>query len=61
MAGLAPNQPTYRILVVDDSRENRALLEQLLSSVGFEVRTVNDGQAVIDIPLDCRSLIAADR
>jgi len=48
VVGLAPNQPEYRILVVDDSRENRALLEQMLSKVGFEVRTVNDGQAAID-------------
>jgi len=48
VVGLAPNQPTYRILVVDDSHENRALMEQMLSKVGFEVRTVNDGQAAID-------------
>jgi len=48
VAGLALGQAAYRILVVDDSRENRALLEQMLTRVGFEVRTVNDGQAAID-------------
>jgi len=48
VAGLAPDQPVYRILVVDDSRENRSLLEQMLSGAGFEVRTVNGGEAAID-------------
>jgi len=44
---LAPNQPTYRILVVDDSPENRLLLDSLLQSVGFEVKQASDGQEAI--------------
>jgi signal transduction histidine kinase len=40
---LAPNQPTYRILVVDDSRLNRLLLVKLLQNVGFEVQEAEDG------------------
>jgi two-component system, sensor histidine kinase and response regulator len=44
---LAANQPTYRILVADDHAENRNLLVQLLSSVGFETRTVTNGQDAI--------------
>ncbi|MBW4521625.1 MAG: PAS domain S-box protein [Scytolyngbya sp. HA4215-MV1] len=47
--GLAPNQPDYRILVVDDIQENRELLVTLLSSVGFQVREANEGQAAIAI------------
>ncbi|MFL9452452.1 MULTISPECIES: response regulator [Nostocales] len=44
---LQPNQPQYRILVVEDVEENRLLLERLLESVGFEVRSaVNGAEAV---------------
>lgn len=44
---LAPDQPTYRILVVDDRQEGRDLLAQLLSSVGFETRAAANGQEAI--------------
>jgi signal transduction histidine kinase len=40
---LAPNQPSYRILVVDDSRLNRLLLVKLLQNVGFEVQEAENG------------------
>ncbi|OQW93668.1 MAG: hypothetical protein BWK79_09935 [Beggiatoa sp. IS2] len=33
--GLQPNQPDYRILIVDDKAENLLLLKTLLQSVGF--------------------------
>ena len=36
--GLSPNQPAYRILVVEDQWENRQILTQLLTFVGFSVR-----------------------
>ena len=45
--GLAPDQPDYRILIVDDRPENRDPLVQLLQSVGFETRTASNGQAAI--------------
>ncbi|MBD2097488.1 PAS domain S-box protein [Trichocoleus sp. FACHB-591] len=45
--GIAPNQPTYRILVAEDQRTNRLLLTRLLSSVGFEVREATNGQEAI--------------
>ncbi|MGB3557789.1 MAG: response regulator, partial [Geitlerinemataceae cyanobacterium] len=40
---LAPNQPTYRILVVEDRWENRQLLLKLLTPIGFEVREAVNG------------------
>ncbi len=41
--GLAPGQPTYRILIVEDLVENRQLLFEILTSVGFEVREATQG------------------
>ncbi len=45
--GLAPHQPSYRILVVEDHPANQLLLVKLLTSVGFQVRTVDNGEAAI--------------
>ncbi len=47
--GLEPGQPTYRILVVEDFRENRQLLVRLLESVGFEVCAAENGNEAIAI------------
>ncbi|OCQ98500.1 histidine kinase [Oscillatoriales cyanobacterium USR001] len=44
---LAPEQPTYRILVAEDVPENRQLLLMLLESVGFEMRAVENGAEAI--------------
>ena len=46
---LAPEQPVYRILVVEDKYENRQLLVKFLTSFGFEVREAENGQLGIDI------------
>ncbi|HEY9296242.1 MAG TPA: response regulator, partial [Phormidium sp.] len=44
---LEPNQPIYRILIVEDIKENRQLLVKLLAPLGFEVREAENGlQAV---------------
>jgi two-component system sensor histidine kinase/response regulator len=45
--GLAPGQPTYRLLIVDDHWENRRLLCHLLQPLGFEVYEAEDGQQAI--------------
>ena len=47
--GLASGQPDYRILVVDDEPDNRLLLIDLLTSVGFSVQQASNGQEAIDI------------
>ena len=41
--GLEPNQEVYRLLVVDDTKENRLLLVKLLEPIGFEVREAENG------------------
>ncbi|MBD2677270.1 MULTISPECIES: PAS domain S-box protein [Nostoc] len=46
---LAANQPDYRILVVDDRKENCDLIVQLLGSVGFNTKIANNGQDAIAI------------
>ena len=45
--GLAPGQPVYKILVVDDVVVNRKLLAHLLSEVGFEVQQATNGVEAI--------------
>lgn len=47
--GLAPDQPSYRILIVEDDRMSRLLLVRLLKSVGFQIREAVNGQEAIDI------------
>lgn len=44
---LAPDQPSKRILVVDDMLESRLLLVKLLGNIGFEVREAENGQEAI--------------
>ncbi len=46
---LESNQPSYRILVVDDKDINRQILVKLLSPLGFEVKEAENGQEAIDI------------
>lgn len=47
ITGLAPDQPIYRILVVDDERDQRLLMLHLLTHVGFEVQAAENGQEAI--------------
>lgn len=44
---LAPGQPKYRLVVVDDRFGDRLALLKLLQSVGFEPRTANNGAKAI--------------
>ncbi|HEY9601428.1 MAG TPA: AAA family ATPase [Allocoleopsis sp.] len=49
VVALAPNQPQYRILVVDDREYNRHLLVKLLKPLGFEVQEATNGTEAIEI------------
>lgn len=44
---LAPDQPAYRLLIVEDNWENNLLLVKVLSSLGFEVREAKNGSEAI--------------
>ncbi len=44
---LAPEQPIYRILVVDDHIPSRLFLKKMLSLVGFEVNEASNGEDAI--------------
>lgn len=46
---IAPNQPEYRILVVEDKWESRKLLVQLLESIGFLVKEAENGKEAVAI------------
>jgi PAS domain S-box-containing protein len=43
VVALEPNQPRYRILIVDDRWENRQLLLKLLHPLGFELQEASNG------------------
>lgn len=47
--GIAPNQPKFRILVVDDVAASRLLLNKLLTGIGFVVQEAGNGQEAIDL------------
>jgi two-component system sensor histidine kinase/response regulator len=47
VVGLEANQPTYRILVVEDSNVNRLLLVKLLRPLGFEIKEAANGEEAI--------------
>jgi CheY-like chemotaxis protein/anti-sigma regulatory factor (Ser/Thr protein kinase) len=47
VVGVEPGHPKYRVLIADDSKDNRDLLAQMLGSIGFELRQANDGEEAI--------------
>jgi signal transduction histidine kinase/DNA-binding response OmpR family regulator len=46
---LAPGQPEYRVLIVEDQRENWLLLQRLLQDAGFQVQVAEDGAQGIEM------------
>ncbi|MEM9162908.1 MAG: response regulator [Cyanobacteria bacterium P01_F01_bin.4] len=46
--GLAPEQPTYRILIAEDDTVSRLLLVKVFTSLGFEVQAAVNGQQAVD-------------
>lgn len=46
---LASDEPTYRILVMEDEEDSRLLMDKLLSEVGFAVKTASNGRDGLEI------------
>ncbi len=46
---LQPNQPRYKILIVDDRPTNRLLLIKLLQPLGFELKEATNGKEGVEI------------
>jgi signal transduction histidine kinase/ActR/RegA family two-component response regulator len=47
--GLEADQPTYRILIVDDKWNNRRLLTKLLRPLGFSVKEAANGKEALEL------------
>ncbi|MEJ2454041.1 MAG: ATP-binding protein [Candidatus Thiodiazotropha sp.] len=47
VAGLAPGQPDYRILIAEDHRDNQLLLAKLMSDIGLESRIAENGEECV--------------
>jgi CheY-like chemotaxis protein len=47
--GIAPGQPAYRILIIEDEWTNRNLLLKLLQPLGFDVREATNGADGISV------------
>jgi CheY-like chemotaxis protein len=45
---LQEGQPVFRVLVVDDKEDNRTLLYDLLSKVGFDTRQASNGREAVE-------------
>ncbi|MEJ2692655.1 MAG: ATP-binding protein [Candidatus Thiodiazotropha sp.] len=47
--GLAPGQPTLRILIAEDQRDNQRLLAQLMAKLGLECRIAENGKRCVEL------------
>ncbi|MAU12736.1 MAG: hypothetical protein CL607_23135 [Anaerolineaceae bacterium] len=48
VVGIAPDQPNYSMLVVDDKWENRLMLVRMLQKIGFTVYQADNGKEAIE-------------
>lgn len=49
VVGLAPGQPEYRILIVEDQLENQLLLQRLLKDAGFSSKVAQNGAEGVEL------------
>ncbi len=49
VAGLAPGQAKVKVMVVDDGPLIRTVMERLLETIGFEIRTASNGREAIEL------------
>jgi CheY-like chemotaxis protein len=49
VTGFAPGKGPFRILVVDDVRDNRELLCTMLQPIGFQVREATNGEEALTV------------
>ena len=49
VVGLEAGQPEWRILIVEDHEESRAVLERMLHNAGLNVRTAGNGAVAIEV------------
>jgi signal transduction histidine kinase/FixJ family two-component response regulator len=49
VAGIAPGQPAYRILITEDQLENQQLLMQLMHDIGLEAKVAENGEQCVKI------------
>ncbi|MGZ5006702.1 MAG: ATP-binding protein [Methylobacter sp.] len=49
VVGLAPGQPEYRILIVEDQLENQLLLTQLMENIGIPVKVAKNGKHGVEL------------
>lgn len=62
IVGLAPGQPCYRILISEDQRENRMLLNRLMTDISLEVKLAENGEECVRLFQDWHpDLIWMDR
>ena len=52
VVALEPDQPRFRILIVDDKWANRQLLIELLRPLGFDLREAENGEEAVRIALE---------
>jgi CheY-like chemotaxis protein len=48
VVGLAEGQPRHRVLLADDTDIGRSLLEDLIKTLGFEIRAVENGEQAVE-------------